>query len=210
MRLIGFVLVLAAVLAAPAASAPAASRVVLAPEADVSLAYFCAWGWEPDECHGDGFGPLRVGGDADRVWRAALRFPLDAVPAAAQVVSARLEVGFDGRCLQVGGGLSPCEGRWLEVAAHALSSAIGATAEPELDPDPLSVEPLWTAWSPESLVLDVTPLVQQWVSGERPNHGVVLRLPDDELAYGGGGVAFASTEDGAVALRPRLEVHYLP
>ena len=49
--------------------------------------------------------------------------------------------------------------------------------------------------------LDLTGLVQRWVSGELANSGLMLRSP-----YSTGSYYFASAENANMALRPRLVV----
>src|ERR1044071_1683948 len=90
-----FLLVL---LAAAACAAPARATletVVLAPADDVSLPFLCNWGYDWQErCYRDDLGRLEVGGAGDKVWRSALRFPLDGLPASATVVTARALVAL--------------------------------------------------------------------------------------------------------------------
>jgi hypothetical protein len=54
-------------------------------------------------CFTDRSDRLGVGGVDDKVWRAALRFSLDALPPGATVVTAELSLACDGRGFDPGG-----------------------------------------------------------------------------------------------------------
>ena len=63
---------------------------------------------------------------------------------------------------------------------------------------------------PQWVVFDVSDLVADWHSGGLANDGVLVKLVDDEEAYDGGGPAFPSSGYSDPAVRPRLEVWYVP
>ena len=52
----------------------------------------------------------------------------------------------------------------------------------------------------------VTGLVQNWVNGDEPNHGLMLRIPNEQAVPGL--AAYASDDDSRPALRPKLTVSY--
>lgn len=88
---------MALLLAAGPARADVDTRVLrVAPSADVSLPYWCDWSydWEA-RCWRDFSDRFSIGGDEDKVWRAALRFPLTTIPSRSAVVSATLHLSFD-------------------------------------------------------------------------------------------------------------------
>jgi hypothetical protein len=66
---------------------------------------------------------LPIGGDEDKVWRAALKFQTSALTPAATVVSASLQVFPDGRCLGPRRTLRACAARGYELEAHPILSA---------------------------------------------------------------------------------------
>ena len=81
------------VLAACISPAPAGSSLVRAPEEDVGLPFWCDWAYDWNErCFRDDTACLPVGGVDDKVWRAALGFSLEGLPARAAITSARLDL----------------------------------------------------------------------------------------------------------------------
>ena len=55
--------------------------VTIGPVEDMSLPFWCDWGYDWEErCYRDDSDRLGVGGVDDKVWRAALHFSLDALP----------------------------------------------------------------------------------------------------------------------------------
>jgi hypothetical protein len=209
-------LALAAVLAAvvsPAHSPGAASVTLLRPVEDVALPFWCDWGydWE-SRCYRDDSARLAVGGDVDKVWRSALRFSLAELPPGAGIQEARLGLWFDGTCVGRYGATRPCDGRAWTVDAHAI-----------LDPDwrhEREVAFDWTAVvargmlppraGPQWLILDVTDLVAAWMAGETENAGILLKLADPQEDFLGSGPSIPSSTFGTAALRPWLEVAYVP
>jgi hypothetical protein len=151
---------------------------------------------------------LPVGGVDDKVWRGAIRFPLDELPAGARD-GARLELYFDGPCVAPRRKVGPCPNGAYTVDAHAILSP-SWTNKREVDFDPVATASTtvstdvaaWTLW-------ELTGLVSDWAAGAAPNGGILLKL-----AEGGGGlrrerpVYIPSGSFGATALRPRLVVSY--
>jgi hypothetical protein len=156
-------------LAAAAFAAPAGATletVVLAPADDVSLPFLCSWGYDWQErCYRDDLDRLELGGAGDKVWRSALRFPLEALPPDATVVTAELWLTYDGTCTAPLRRTVPCDGRGFSLEAHPIYTAdwygrrevaFGpAVALAEIDPGAAS----------ELVVWDVTDTVADWYSG---------------------------------------------
>jgi hypothetical protein len=177
---------------------------------DVSMPFFCDWGYDWEErCYRDDSDRLGVGGAGDKVWRAALRFSVDAVPANAVVVTAELSLHYDGTCVAPFRRLRRCDGRGFELDARPIfSERWVATREVDAGPtvatawiDPLA-PPSWVTW-------DLTDLVSDWHSGGLANDGVLLKLPDADETLDSTGPAFPSSIYADVSVRPRLTVWYL-
>jgi hypothetical protein len=201
------------VLVALAVAAPArAESVSVVSSRDASFPFWCDWGWDWEwRCAWMERAPrLLVGGDSDKVWRAGLSFALDAVPRGAFVEEALLFVKFDGSCLGADGTAARCGDEWYSLEAWSI---IGKPwfeeREPELG-ELLGEATFAAGLGPEWVVLDVSAVVRQWVSGELPNHGVLLKLVDAQEAFGGGGPRFFSTTAEDVSSRPFLEVTWDP
>src|ERR687891_395390 len=109
MRL-AFVLVLALGLVG-AARAATVHEVTLVTVEDLSLPFWCDWGYDWDErCWWDDSDRLGVGGVDDKVWRAGLRFSLDVLPPEAVVVTAELSLWYDATCVAPRRTTQPCGG----------------------------------------------------------------------------------------------------
>jgi hypothetical protein len=177
---------------------------------DVGLPFWCDWGYDWDErCYRDDTTRLPVGGVDDKVWRAALRFSLEGLPARAAVTSAHLELYFDGACVAPRRRVGPCLAGAYTLDAHAIRSA-SWTKEREVDFDPLATASTtvpttvaaWSSW-------DLTALVSDWASGALPNRGVLLELAEEEENFGTSGPYFPSSTFASVSLRPRLVISYV-
>jgi TGF-beta propeptide len=206
-----FVAALLAVLVLTAAAEAADTRVAtLSPTEDLSLPFFCDWGYDWDErCYRDDSARLALGGEPDKVWRSALRFSLDSIPAGAAVVTAQLSLWYDGTCVGVRKTTRPCDGRGFEIVAHRiLTQPWFSEREVEIEPsgfhaylDPLA-PPQWLTW-------DVTALVAAWHDTSRPNNGLLLKLADEQEDYDVPGPTMASSSYSDANLRPRLTVWFL-
>jgi hypothetical protein len=213
---------IAAVAAAlvPAAGASAAVRVpagavtepghlLLAPVADVSFPFWCSWGYEwIERCYRDDTPRLPIGGDTDKVWRAALRFTLDGIPDGSAVLRAELSLWFDRRCLGPRKTTRPCAPREYPIDAHAILSP-----DWEREREVEIGEPVWqfvlpAGAGPQWLRWDITDLVAGWVAGQ-PNDGVLLKLTDGVEDFAVGGPATPSSSFADPALRPVLDIDYL-
>jgi hypothetical protein len=201
-------LALVAALVAPAASA-ASTTVVLPPVEDVSFPFSCSWGpdWE-ERCWRDDSTGLPIGGEPDKVWRAALRFSLAPVPADATILEAQLDLHYDGTCLGPYASSVRCDGRSFTLDAHALLSPDWYDErEPELA-WPREARFVLPAWSgPRRLSWDLTMLVEDWQYGIVENAGVLLKLADEQ-EWSGGGPRLPSSSFPTPTLRPNLVVSY--
>jgi hypothetical protein len=201
-----------AALALGGASTASASEVrvaTIAPEVDVSFPYWCSWGYDWDErCYRDDSERLPFGGAGDKTWRAALRFPLAALPPGALVLTAEVSLYYDGVCTAPLRRTSPCDGRGYEFEGHPVYTARWSTAR-ELEYGPAvawtsleaSAEPQWVTW-------DITDTVADWMLGV-PNRGLLLQLLDGMEFFEIGGPAFPSSSFPDVSVRPALTVWYL-
>jgi hypothetical protein len=195
-----------------AAQAAAEVRLTtLAPVEDVSLAFFCDWGYDWEErCYRDDSDRLALGGEPDKVWRSALRFSLASIPAGAAVVTAELSLWYDGVCVGARKTSRPCDGRAFELAAHRILTPRWFS-EREVAIDPYGfpaylgpfAPPQWITW-------DATDLVADWHAGSVPNYGVLLQLADAEEAYDVPGPKVPSSAYPNASLRPRLAVWFVP
>jgi hypothetical protein len=210
-RLTLLLLLFAAAWAVPAhgATDPTVSR--LAPAEDAGIPFACEWGYDWDEvCYRDFGDRLPIGGEADKIWRPALRFPLRMLPAGSIVMSATLFLPFDRVCVGPRKTDRICSPRSYTLAVHPVLSAAWH-ADRELEFGPVVTEGSFWADTPQTLSFDVTDLVIDWVEYGRPNHGLLLKLADEEEHLGGGGPKLPSCEFPNPALRPALEVtHYQP
>jgi hypothetical protein len=121
-------------------------------------------------------------------------FDLSFIPAGSDIESATLSLSHTWKpnsgILQV----HRMNGPWDESTLHAGNF-------PGHDP---SVEAVITTLAQDYVVTaDVAPLVQAWVDGSQPNHGLALQDT-------GAQTEFRSSEHPNVALRPKLEVCYYP
>ena len=210
-RALVLALIAALVASISGASAVGTHVVRLAAAQDVSLPFGCAWGYDWDErCYRDDGARLPVGGDENKLWRAALRFSTSSVPPGSEVVRASLHLFHDGRCLGPRKTTRACDATEYALAAHPIMSPEWFR-ERELEFDPaVSEAELGAAERPQQLSLDVTALVADWIAGSRPNAGVLLRLTNDYEDYGMGGPSLPSSSFAQETARPQLEITYVP
>lgn len=201
----------AALAFAGAARAAEVRSVALTPVEDVSLPYWCNWGYDwAERCYRLEGARLGVGGgEPDKVWRSALRFSTSAIPSGATVVTAELSLWYDGTCVAPRRRSKPCDGRGFDFGLHPIFTPRWS-AEREVEYGPqvgfASLDPLaaaqWVAW-------DVTDLVGDWLSGGLQNNGVLVKLVDGEEDFAVSGPLFPSSRSASTAARPRLTVWYL-
>jgi hypothetical protein len=209
-RMTALILLAAAVLATGAAGADTEVRVSrLAPSADMSLPFWCDWSydWEA-RCYREDEQRLPIGGDDDKVWRAALRFPLEAIPRGAVVVSATLYASFDGVCLGPRKTERPCPQRTYTIDVHPIFTE-DWLREREVDIGPSSAQGSFWAGTKQRLSWDLTDQVISWIEAGAPNHGLLLKLAEGEEDLSVSGPKLPSSRFGAAALRPMLEVSYM-
>jgi hypothetical protein len=196
--------------AGPARAQDGATVYSTRPSADASFPFWCDWGYDWDErCYRDFSDRLSVGGDEDKVWRAALHFPLSPIPPGSVVLAATLVVSFDGVCLAPRKTERPCAARPYTIDVHPILSS-DWFHERELDVGPLTARGSFWAGSPQRLSWDVTDLVIEWVEYGAPNDGLLLKLAEGEEDFSVSGPRLPSSEFANPALRPLLEVNYLP
>jgi hypothetical protein len=205
---LALIAVCALVLAA-GAQASDGEMALIAPAEDVSLPFWCDWGYDWDErCYREDGVRLGVGGELDKVWRSALRFSTAAIPPGTTVRTAELSLWYDGTCLAPRKTSRPCDGRGYAFGAHPIFTPRWY-AEREVEIGPIaSTAALVPFASPQWLVWDVTDLVAEWVSGETPNNGVLLKLVDGQEDFDTSGPLFPSSTYPSASLRPRLTVWF--
>jgi hypothetical protein len=204
-------LIIALTVWSPSASADGPQIMRLPAVQDVSLPFWCDWGYDWDErCYRDNGDRLPIGGEDDKVWRAALRFSTSSVPHGSAVVRATLHVFHDGRCLAPRKTLRHCDARTYALTSHPILS-LDWFDERELEFGPaLSDAELGSADRPQRLSFDLTDLAAAWVDGSQDNSGVLLKLSEDHEDYGVSGPSVPSSSFGQPDLRPQLEVTYRP
>jgi hypothetical protein len=193
---------------AGAAHASDERLTTLMPTEDLSLPFWCDWGYDWDErCYWDDSARLWVGGEADKVWRPALRFP---IPAGVTVVAAELALWYGGECVGARRASRPCGDRSFELHAHAVHTPRWL-AERELEfGEPAGIAELDSSAGTGWLVWDLTDLVSEWSSGVAANNGVLVKLAEGEEDYGSSGPLFASADDPDASRRPRLTIWFVP
>lgn len=203
-------LLLALTICTASASADGTQLVRLAAVQDVSLPFWCGWGYDWDErCYRDDGARLPVGGDDDKLWRPALRFSTASLPPGSAVLRAVLSLHHDERCLGPRKTVRTCAPRGYELTAHPILSPDWFD-ERELDfGAAVAGDELVSADQAERISFDLTDLVAEWVDGSRPNLGVLLRLSDDHEDFGVGGPSLPSSTFEQSALRPQLEIAYV-
>jgi hypothetical protein len=204
--------IVVAVLALSCASLARASEVrvaTIAPEVDVSFPYWCSWGYDWDErCYRDDSERLPFGGAGDKTWRAALRFPLAALPPGALVLTAEVSLFYDGVCTAPLRRTTPCDGRGYEFEAHPVYTENWSRAR-ELEYGPaVAWASLDASAEPQRVTWDLTDTVADWMLGV-PNRGVLLQLLEGTESFENAGPAFLSSSFPDVSVRPMLTVWYL-
>jgi hypothetical protein len=199
---------LCALVLAAEAQAFDAGTAVIPPAEDVSLPYWCDWGYDWDErCYRDDGVRLAVGGDQDKVWRSALRFSAASIPPGATIATAELSLWYDGTCLAPRKTMRPCDGRAYEFAVHPIFTP-SWYSEREVEVGPLAATAFLPSFAgPRWLVWDITDLVAEWVSGGA-NNGVLLKLVDGQEDFDTSGPLFPSSTYPSPSLRPRLTIWY--
>jgi hypothetical protein len=177
---------------------------------DLSLPFWCDWGYDWDErCYWDDSDRLFVGGVDDKVWRAAVRFSLDALPPGARIVTAELSLEYDQTCVAPPRATRPCEGRGFALDVHPIFTSRWQS-EREVEFGPVVARAVLDPQAPTGrLVWDVTDTVADWWSGALANDGLLVKLSDDDEAFDSSGPAFPSSTYADPAARPELAVWYV-
>jgi hypothetical protein len=184
--------------------------VTLRPVEDVSFPFWCDWSYDWEErCWWDDGDRLLVGGDTDKVWRAGLRFSLTSIPPGSTVLDASLTLRHDAVCLGPRKTTRLCPRRSYAIDLHPILTASWFSEREVEIGERLSSAALPLATRPEWLSWDLTGLVETWVAGA-PNDGVLLKLADGQEDLDVGGPAFPGVSFPQPALRPALDVWYLP
>lgn len=203
------VLFAAALAFAGAARSSEMGVVTLAPTEDLSLPFWCDWGYDWDErCYTDDGPRLAVGGEQDKVWRSALRFPTAAISRDSHVVAAELSLWYDRTCVAPRKTSRTCDGHAFEIDVHPIYTQRWLS-EREVEYGPLAAVGHVDSFEPSQWVVwDVTDLVGDWISGEVANNGLLLKLGDGQEDYDSSGPLFPSSSYATSSLRPRLTIWY--
>ncbi|HEX2049435.1 MAG TPA: Ig-like domain-containing protein [Actinomycetota bacterium] len=162
---------------------------------------------------------LKVGATDTSRYRALLRFDLRGIPVSATVTSATLslsgasatvpatlgaiDVHRATRAWTEGGGGCGAGANWYQAhAGVAWASDGGDFASPAAASSSTPSNGLW-----QFSGAGLKALVQDWVGGERANHGVVLKLAD-ETGAAGRWLALRSSDYATESARPQLAVTF--
>jgi TGF-beta propeptide len=210
MKWIALTLIALVATAGPASAGNEATTYRAAPSADAALPFWCDWGYDWDErCYRDFSDRLPVGGDTDKVWRSALRFPLSPIPRNAFVLTATLYLSFDRVCLGPRKTERLCPARSYTIDVHSVLSP-DWFREREVEVGSRYDQATFWAGATRRLSWDVTDLVIDWVEHAAPNDGLLLKLAEGEEDFNVSGPRLPSSEFANAALRPTLEVTYVP
>ena len=201
------------------AATPSPTPTSALTETTVTLQEGIAGYWDTDDTYIHQFAPdsthcvedqFRVG--YDHTYYGLIRFDVSFIPANAIVREATLQlyaVGWGGdditvtaHCLKRP--VEFCEVTWKQPRDGETWGQPGGN-DPLTDycPEP---ESSFTSWSILKWYdLDLTSLVQSWVDGSMPNHGVVLRSIESINS-----LWFASGENSTLSRRPKLVITYGP
>ena len=139
---------------------------------------------------------LRVGFGLSGEHRILMRFDLGAVPNKAEIVSAQLVLTSN----DLGVGDVEVE---LGPATAAWTQDVSWEDHPPLDNENLQTLSLDEGSAAEEI--DLKDIVQQWRSGDRPNHGLLLRaVKQDFEAH----KSFYNVKSGNGGSGPRLQISY--
>jgi RHS repeat-associated protein len=175
-------------------------------------------------------GETYIGSASDAVYRDLFQFDLHQVPTNASIVSAQLNLYHWNRAYSSGTSASmslhayPVTGSWNEGTGtdspptctedgatwyETTGGANWAAQGGDYDASTSSSQVTMTAnesaqWS----IFDISTIVGRWVSGQKPNLGLLVRS-DDESLVDNQWIAFDSSDfTGTAGLRPKLQVTY--
>jgi len=204
---------------------PADGRAVklLQPGPDIGKSTFAYWASGLTNCANYGAETdVFVGTTTTNKYRGLVQFDLRDIPATATITSATMSLWEEWlgdtavtvnahratRAWQEGAGRSTCTGdgaTWYEATGGQPWTAQGGDFDPAVEASvsrPATSQPNFHDFA-------ITGLVQRWVRGEVPNHGVALKLSNEALTAGN--YLLYHTDDFTVApsLRPKLRVEYM-
>lgn len=157
--------------------------------------------------HNKGNDPgIEVDSEAGKELRGLLQFDLAAIPFASRITNASLRL-----VVQQSQGAADTlnvhrlRAGWVEDEVTWLDRTIDdAWASPGGDFDPTVAGQFEVSLS-GPVAVDITDLVQDWVSGKYPNHGLLLLAPSSP---GGQKKEFPSSDISGVGVQPELTVTY--
>ncbi len=155
---------------------------------------------------------IRIGANGE--FAGLIHFDLSSIPSAAEIVSATLHL-YDlrwaqGKNIRVGAyvisrTVDVCQANWNEARSGEPWGAAGCQdALTDRRPEPEAS--FTTAGLSRWYSLDVTDVVQEWLSGSVPNNGLLLLGPADSSEIHD----FASGSHAQQAERPKLSIAYFP
>jgi len=164
----------------------------------------------------DGTAPTSTSGGSDptllvvdyaspRTARSFLEFDLSSIPSSATILQATLRLFYD-RCSfgpeEVDVGVYEVTGSWSESnLSWNTHPTFSWVAEDVITMGCAEATNAYVQW-------DVTGLVQDWVSGSVPNHGIVVKA-SNELGERGGLLAWFGSRERATGQQPQLVVSYM-
>jgi RHS repeat-associated protein len=203
---------------------PAAGQAskLLRPDPNSGMDTFITQRSDSTDCTNHGaLDHLQLGTDTVSIWRPLLRFDLSEIPSSATVSAAtlslwhpnapttaltinahRLTTNWD-----AGTGTDSCTGdgaTWYETTGGVRWDADGADFDATASASAsiaANADPGWTSWA-------LTSLAQDWVSGNKPNEGLLLKLSDETRVAGKSVNLYAADFAVAPTLRPKLAVTY--
>ncbi len=170
------------------------------------------------------FDRVRIGTDVNSIWRSLLWFDVHDIPPSATVSAATLSLWHPNvstaavtvRSHRVtaawdegsgGNGVDACSGdgaTWYETKGGVRWATDGGDFDPTVVSSlavPSGQAASWNAWT-------LTSLVQQWMSGTKPNSGVLLKLDNETIVAGKYLDYYSSDFAVAPTLRPKLSITY--
>jgi hypothetical protein len=153
---------------------------------------------------------LNIGTDTSHVWHSALTFDLGDVPSGASLISANLNLYYQGICLPATGA-SSCAQQTHQIDVHRITSgwttstpSSALTYSPTVIRSyniPLNAPEQWMGF-------DITATVSDWLASAQPNYGVLLKRSDETLDRGGPRPPGRRYEAEAT-LKPYLDVRWV-
>jgi hypothetical protein len=130
---------------------------------------------------------LNIGTDTSHIWRSALAFDLGDVPSGASLISANLNLYYQGICLPASGAGS-CAQQTHQIDVHRITSGwTTSTPSSALTYSPTVIRSYTIPLNaPEQWMgFDITATVSDWLAAAQPNYGVLLKRSSETLDRGG-------------------------